>query len=70
MARDDDDVFPKRRRANLQHAIGEPLDALSLEELTGCVIALRAEIDRINAEINRKKASRDAASTFFKGGPT
>jgi uncharacterized small protein (DUF1192 family) len=54
----------------VQHAIGEPLDTLSLEELKSRIAALLTEIKRIEGEMDRKRASRDVASTFFRGGST
>lgn len=70
MTRDEDDFFAARNSVSVQHAIGEPLDAFSLEELARRVALLRAEIERIDAEIHRKKASLGVAAAFFKKGST
>jgi uncharacterized small protein (DUF1192 family) len=70
MARDDDDFFAPPKSASVKHTLGETLDAFSLEELDERIALLRGEIDRIEAAMARKRASRDAASTFFKSGST
>ncbi len=49
-----------------EHLLGENLEAISLDELNLRVAILRCEIDRIEVEILRKKASRSAADAFFK----
>ncbi|MCA0433407.1 MAG: DUF1192 domain-containing protein [Proteobacteria bacterium] len=46
--------------------IGEPLDAISLEELKARIAALEEEIGRIRSEISKKQASKAAADAFFK----
>ena len=62
MAREDEDrPAPKPR-----HSVGEPLDAVSVEELLERIDLLRGEIARIEAEVARKRASRSAADAFFK----
>ena len=48
------------------HVLGESLEVISLEELRLRVLALEQEIQRIQAEIQRKQASRSAADAFFK----
>lgn len=70
MARDDDDFFARGKPAKAQHVLGEALDAFSVEELDERIAVLRAEIDRLEAAMVQKRASRDAAATFFKTGPT
>ena len=70
MARDDDDFFAPRKSASAHHAIGEPLDSLSIEELGDRIAMLRDEIDRIENALAQKRASHDAATSFFKGGLT
>jgi len=47
-------------------AVGEPLATQSLGELEARIVALKAEIDRVEAEIARKRAHEAAASAFFK----
>lgn len=63
MRDDDPETRPKRK---LAHEIGCDLAAISADELHERVGLLREEIARLEAEAARKKASRDAASSFFK----
>jgi uncharacterized small protein (DUF1192 family) len=49
-----------------EHVLGENLEAISLDELNLRVKVLTREIERIEAEIIRKQASRTAADAFFK----
>jgi uncharacterized small protein (DUF1192 family) len=49
-----------------EHVLGENLEAISLDELNLRVKLLAREIERIEAEIARKQASRSAADAFFK----
>ena len=62
MASDDDDR-PKRK---ISHEIGQDLSLLSVGELDERIALLREEIGRLEAAAAKKKASRDAASQFFK----
>jgi uncharacterized small protein (DUF1192 family) len=62
MAIFDEDERPKPAA----HAIGEDLATLSEEELVERIAVLRGEIERIEEVLASKRASRDAASTFFK----
>jgi uncharacterized small protein (DUF1192 family) len=57
------DDLPKPKH---EHVLGENLEAISLDELNLRVKLLAHEIQRIEAEINRKQASRSAADAFFK----
>jgi uncharacterized small protein (DUF1192 family) len=67
MSRDDDDGFAAGKKpAPVQHAVGEPLDALSVDELAARIEILRAEISRLEAAKTAKTASRAAADAFFK----
>jgi uncharacterized small protein (DUF1192 family) len=59
----DPDDLPKLKR---DHVLGENLEAISLAELNARVNLLNDEIERIQAEIRRKQASRNAADAFFK----
>ena len=59
---EDDD----RPRKKMTHEIGQDLSLLSVEELTGRVALLKAEIARLEEAATRKRASRDAANSFFK----
>ncbi|RYB02303.1 DUF1192 domain-containing protein [Lichenibacterium ramalinae] len=63
MARDaaEDRPAPKPR-----HAIGEPLDAVSVDELRERIAALHEEVARLEAEVARKQASRSAADAVFR----
>jgi uncharacterized small protein (DUF1192 family) len=62
MAIEDDD----KPRKKVSHEIGQDLSLLSVEELTERVALLTAEIERLQAAVARKRASKDAASSFFK----
>jgi uncharacterized small protein (DUF1192 family) len=57
------DDLPKPKH---EHVLGENLDAISVDELNLRVSILKLEIERIEAEIVRKQASRTAADAFFK----
>ncbi|MCF6303238.1 MAG: DUF1192 domain-containing protein [Devosiaceae bacterium] len=48
------------------HELGMVLDAMSVDELLQRVEALRGEIERLEAEIKHKSASRSAAESIFK----
>lgn len=58
----DDDDLPKR----VHHEIGQDLSLLSVGELRERCDALKAEVDRLEAEIAGKQASKSAADLFFK----
>ena len=62
MAAEDDD----RPRRKISHEIGQDLSLLSLEELTERVALLKSEIERLEAASAKKRASKDAANSFFK----
>ena len=59
---EDDD----RPRKKITHDIGQDLSLLSVEELTERIALLNAEIDRLNEAMTKKRASKDAANSFFK----
>lgn len=59
----DMDELPKPKHV---HVLGEVLDAVSVDELKLRVAALQAEINRLELEIARKRASVTAADAFFK----
>ncbi len=63
MARDADENRPAPKP---NHAIGEPLDAMSVEELRLRIDLLRDEIARLDAAVATKQASRSAADAAFK----
>lgn len=62
MAIDDDD----RPRPKITHQLGQDLSLLSLDDLNERIVMLEAEIERLKAEATKKRASRDAAASFFK----
>ncbi|WBL78179.1 DUF1192 domain-containing protein [Bradyrhizobium xenonodulans] len=62
MATEDDDK-PRRK---ISHDIGQDLSLLSVEELTERVALLKTEIVRLEEAATKKRASRDAADSFFK----
>jgi uncharacterized small protein (DUF1192 family) len=62
MAIEDDD----RPRKKVTHEIGQDLSLLSVEELTERVALLKTEIVRLEEAATKKRASRDAANSFFK----
>jgi uncharacterized small protein (DUF1192 family) len=62
MPMEDDD----RPRKKVTHEIGQDLSLLSVEELTERVALLTTEIARLQEAATKKRASKDAASAFFK----
>jgi uncharacterized small protein (DUF1192 family) len=63
MAIEDDDNKPRKKNT---HEIGQDLSLLSVEELTERIALMAAEIERLQAAAAKKRASRDAAASFFK----
>jgi uncharacterized small protein (DUF1192 family) len=59
----DDDDKPKKKVA---HEIGQDLTLLSVQELAARVQLLHDEINRLEADMAQKRASRSAADQFFK----
>jgi uncharacterized small protein (DUF1192 family) len=59
----DPDDLPKKK---VLHEIGQDLSLLSVGELTARVELLKEEIARLDAEKQRKQATRSAADSFFK----
>ena len=59
---EDDD----RPRKKISHEIGQDLSLLSVEELAERIALLTAEIERLQQAATKKRASKDAASSFFK----
>lgn len=57
----DDDLDPKKKPAKFKN-----LEPMSVDELADYVTSLKEEIARAEAEIARKKAYAQAASSFFK----
>ncbi len=67
MAADDDEIFgAPRRKAPPSHEIGQNVDDLSVEELTGRIAILKAEIARLEEARRAKQASAGAAAAFFR----
>jgi uncharacterized small protein (DUF1192 family) len=62
MALEDDD----KPRKKVSHEIGQDLSLLSVEELGARIALLTAEIERLRAAEVKKRASKDAANSFFK----
>ena len=62
MPSEDDD----RPRKKISHEIGQDLSLLSVEELAERIALLKSEIERLDAASNKKRASKDAANSFFK----
>ena len=62
MAIEDDD----RPRRKVTHEIGQDLSLLSVEELAERIALMTSEIERLQAAISKKRASRDAANSIFK----
>jgi uncharacterized small protein (DUF1192 family) len=62
MAIEDDD----KPRKKITHEIGQDLSLLSVEELTERMALMNSEIARLQEAMTKKRASRDAANSFFK----
>ena len=62
MAIEDDD----KPRKKITHEIGQDLSLLSVEELGERIALMTSEIERLRLAVTKKRASRDAASSFFK----
>jgi uncharacterized small protein (DUF1192 family) len=59
---EDDD----RPRKKISHEIGQDLSLLSVEELNERIALLTTEAERLREAVAKKRASKDAASSFFK----
>jgi uncharacterized small protein (DUF1192 family) len=59
----DDEESPVRKRVRLEKLV---LDTLGIEELHEYIDELKAEISRVEADIERKQGHRSAADAFFK----
>ena len=62
MVTEDDD----KPRKKITHEIGQDLSLLSVEELAERIALMNAEIERLQAAMTKKRASKDAANSFFK----
>jgi len=63
MAGIDPDDLPKKKVA---HEIGQELSLMSVSELAERIGLLKDEIARLEGEMARKRASQQAADSFFK----
>jgi uncharacterized small protein (DUF1192 family) len=63
MAGIDSDDLPKKK---VTHELGQDLALLSVAELAERIALLKDEIARLDAEMNKKRASQTAANAFFK----
>ena len=63
---DEESLFGKPRPKPQTHEIGENLDALSARELAERIELLKREIERLEAAIVAREATRTAASSVFK----
>lgn len=54
------------RKIDLGYQIGMDLTSMSVDELNAYLAAMDMEAKRVSEEINRKKASANAADAFFK----
>ena len=61
-----DDLFPDKPKEPLAELARQDLDPLSIEELTERIAALKAEIARVEAHIERVNRDRSAAEELFK----
>jgi uncharacterized small protein (DUF1192 family) len=59
----DEDDAPIRKPSRLQKLV---LDTLGIAELREYIDELKAEITRVEADIERKQGHRSAADSFFK----
>ena len=66
MARDDDDNPWEARPRKIVRLEKLVLDTLGVEELRDYIAELRAEIARVEADIERKQGHRSAADAFFR----
>ena len=59
----DEEEGPPRKRTRLEKLV---LDTLGIEELRDYIAELKAEIERVEADIARKQGHRSAADAFFR----
>ena len=57
----DDDLDPKTKKAKPR-----VLDNLSIDDLKSYIVELKTEIDRVEADIVKKEAHKNAMSSLFK----
>jgi uncharacterized small protein (DUF1192 family) len=63
---DEEAVFGPPKAKPAAHVLGEPLDDFSPPELALRIDALKREIERLEAAIRAREATRQAAAAFFK----
>jgi uncharacterized small protein (DUF1192 family) len=61
-----DDLLPKKKSVAI--ALGEDISRLSIPDLEERLSALAAERQRVEEEIHKRKASKEAAESIFKRG--
>ncbi|GAA4756648.1 hypothetical protein GCM10023264_25470 [Sphingomonas daechungensis] len=61
-----DDLFPSKPGDPLVELAKQDLDPISIEELLARIEALKTEIARVEAHMNRAQAHRSAAEELFK----
>ena len=66
MAHDEETLFGAPKKKPAAYGLGELLDDLSAPELAERIAALKAEIERLEAAIGARAATREAAAAFFK----
>jgi len=59
---EDDD----RPRKKVTHEMGQDLSLLSVEELHERIALLTSEVERLQVAVTKKRASKEAANSFFK----
>jgi uncharacterized small protein (DUF1192 family) len=59
----EEDEAPRKK---ITHEIGQDLSLLSVEELSERIALLTGEITRLQEAAAKKRASKDAADSFFK----
>ena len=59
----DEEDGPVRKRVRLEKLV---LDSLGIEEMREYIAELKAEIARVEADIDRKQGHRSAADAFFR----
>jgi len=63
MATEQEDDKPRKK---ISHEIGQDVSLLSVEELAERIALMTSEIERLQTAMAKKRASRDAANSFFK----
>ena len=61
-----EDLFPSKPGDPLVELAKQDLDPISIDELHARIEALKTEIARVEAHINRAQAHRSAADELFK----